>query len=337
MEIFRTPEERFDKLEDYPFRANYHEFEGVRMHYLDEGPRDGPVILMAHGMPTWSYLYRHMIPPLIRAGYRCVAPDLIGFGKSDKVLDDTWYSIERHCLSLRSLIETLDLRRITIIAQDWGGPIGLYQPAHMSERFERLCILNTWLENPQFKFSLFARIWNAVWHPVDTTGGRRTEDPNLLRRAFVKIARRVMIRWGLKGEEQPCGAIAALVMMSDYPEAKPELEAKLYAAYEAPFPDIASKAGARRFPLSLPFWNPVDGDAEGQRRNWETLLGWTKPVHFIWGLKDPNFNEKWLDTWAAHYSQASIDRIADGGHFLQETHGPQVAQLMLERISQEAG
>jgi haloalkane dehalogenase len=109
-----------------------------------------------------------------------------------------------------------------------------------------------------------------------------------------------------------------------------------YDRGEAPFPNIESKAGARRFPLSLPFWNPVDGDAEGQRRNWETLLGWKKPVHFIWGLKDPNFNEKWAERWAAHYPQATINRVADGGHFLQETHGPQVAELLLKRITQEA-
>ena len=335
MEIFRTPDERFAKLEDYPFAPNYHEVEGVRMHYLDEGPRDGPVILMAHGMPTWSYLYRRMILPLVAAGYRCIAPDLIGFGKSDKVLDDDWYSIERHCLSLRSLIEALDLRRMTVIVQDWGGPTGLYQPAHMPERFERLCILNTWLENPEFEFRLWPRVWNAVWHPFDTTGGPRTIDPNLLRRTFVRIARRAMIRFGFKGDVQPCGAIAALVMMADYPGVPPEYKEKVYEAYEAPYPTTASKAGARMLPLSLPFWNPARGDAEGQRRNWEALLRWKKPVHFIWAHNDPNFNEKWLVTWAAHYPQATIDRIADAGHFLQETHGPQVAKLLLEQIAQE--
>lgn len=336
MKIFRTPEQRFASLEDYPFAPHYHEFDGLRMHYVDEGPRDGPVIFMAHGMPTWSYLYRHMIPLLVSAGYRCIAPDVIGFGKSDKVLDDNYYSIERHCLSLRSLIEALDLQRMTGIVQDWGGPLGLYQAAHMPDRFERLCILNTWLENPEFKFSTFAYVWNSVWHPVDTTGGPRTIDANPFRRAFVKVMRRVLIRFALQGEVQPCGAIAVTAMMGAYPGAPPELADKLYEAYEAPFPDNASKSGARRFPLSLPFYNPVDGDAEGQRRNWETLLGWKKPVHFIWGLKDPNFNEKWLERWASHYPQATVDRIADGGHFLQETHGAQVAQLLLGRIAEEA-
>ena len=256
METLRTPEERFANLEGYAFAPHYHEYEGVRMHYLDEGPRDGPVMLLVHGMPTWSYLYRRMIPILVDAGYRCIAADFIGFGKSDKVVDDAWYSIERHCLSLRSLVEALDLQRVTVLVQDWGGPTGLYQPANMPERFDRLCIMNTWVENE---------------------------------------------------------------------------------AYEAPFPSVESKAGARRFPLSLPFWNPVAGDAEGQGRTWKTLLGWKKPVHFIWAHKDPNFSEKWLETWAAHYPQATLDRIADAGHFLQETHGPQVAELLLKRIAQEPG
>jgi haloalkane dehalogenase len=336
MEIFRTPEERFANLEGYPFAPQYHEYEGVRMHYLDEGPRDGPVMLLVHGMPTWSYLYRSMIPALVDAGYRCIAPDFIGFGKSDKVVDDAWYSIERTCLSLRSLVEALDLQRVTVLVQDWGGPTGLYQPANMPERFDRLCIMNTWLENPEFEFHWMARVWNAVWHPLDTTGGPRVKDPNLLRRAFVKVARRAMIRFGLKGDTQPCGAVASMVMMGDYPGARPELRQELYDAYEAPFPNVESKAGARRFPLSLPFWNPVSGDAEGQLRTWKTLLGWKKPVHFIWAHNDSNFSEKWLKTWAAHYPQATIDRVADAGHFLQETHGPQVAKLLLERIAAEA-
>ena len=335
MAVLRTPESRFANLSDYPFEPHYHEYEGVRMHYVDEGPREGPVILMGHGMPTWSYMYRRMIPLLVEAGYRCVAPDMIGFGKSDKVVEDAWYSVERHCLALRSLIEALDLQRITVMAQDWGGPLSLYQAAHMPERCERLCILNTWLENPDFEMNFMARIWNSIWHPVDTTGGTRIKDPNLLRRAFTQVARRLMIRFGLKGETQPCGAIAQLVMMADYPGATPDLGPKLYEAYEAPFPDITFKAGARRFPLSLPFWNPVDGDAEGQRRNFETLRGWKKPVQFIWGTNDPNFSRKWLKTWASNYPQATIDHIADGGHFLQETHGPQVVKLMLARISQE--
>ena len=143
-ETLRTPEERFLGLKEYPFEPRYIEWQGLRMHYVDEGGRDLPVVLMLHGMPTWSYLYRRLIPPLVTAGYRCVAPDYIGFGKSDKVIDDAWYSIERHSQSIAHLIDTLDLERITLMGQDWGGPIGLRQAVDEPERFARLTIMNTY-------------------------------------------------------------------------------------------------------------------------------------------------------------------------------------------------
>src|SRR5579859_4352314 len=122
MEKLRTPDERFANLPGYPFAPHYHDWEALRMHYVDEG-RGAPV-LMLHGEPTWSYLYRKMIPPLVAAGYRAIAPDFIGFGRSDKVVDDNWYVIERHVEAIRSVIEALDLRDITLVVQDWGGPIG---------------------------------------------------------------------------------------------------------------------------------------------------------------------------------------------------------------------
>jgi len=143
MNVLRTPEDRFAFLPDYPFTPQYHIWQGLRMHYVDEG--SGAPVLLLHGEPTWSYLYRKMIPLLTAAGYRAIAPDYIGFVKSDKVEDDNWYVIERHVEAIRSLIETLDLQQITLVVQDWGGPIGLRQAVDMPERFRRLVILNTWL------------------------------------------------------------------------------------------------------------------------------------------------------------------------------------------------
>ena len=113
------------RLADFPFEPHYIDLDGLRMHYVDEGPRNAPVALMVHGMPTWSYLYRFMIPPLLAAGYRCVAPDHIGFGRSDKVTEPSWYNIARHTSNLTSLVEHLDLADITLFVQDWGGLIGL--------------------------------------------------------------------------------------------------------------------------------------------------------------------------------------------------------------------
>ncbi|MDC1239342.1 alpha/beta fold hydrolase, partial [Pseudomonadales bacterium] len=128
-DFIRTPESNFEDLADFQYRPNYHQWQDLRLHYLDEGPRDGPVMLLMHGMPTWSYLYRDMIPPLVAAGYRCIAPDHLGFGKSDKPTDIHWYTIARHTEVLSSLIRALDLQHVILVCQDWGGPIGLAQAA----------------------------------------------------------------------------------------------------------------------------------------------------------------------------------------------------------------
>jgi len=149
LNIFRTPDERFHNLPGYPYGPHFLDWRGLRMHYVDEGA--GAPVLMLHGEPTWSYLYRKMIPPLVAAGVRCIAPDYIGFGKSDKVTDDSWYVIERHMESIRALIGTLDLWDITIVAQDWGGPIGLRQAVDLPECFARLVILNTWLHQEGYR------------------------------------------------------------------------------------------------------------------------------------------------------------------------------------------
>jgi haloalkane dehalogenase len=132
-EVIRTSDEKFKDLESYAFEPNWFDWNGLQMHYVDEGSKDAPVMLCMHGMPTWSYLYRRMIPRLIDAGYRCVAPDYIGFGKSDKVIDDDWYNIERHSRSITDMIHHLDLNDITIFCQDWGGPIGLRQVVDMPD------------------------------------------------------------------------------------------------------------------------------------------------------------------------------------------------------------
>jgi haloalkane dehalogenase len=164
-EVFRTPEENFAGLRDFDFAPHWHDWEGLRVHYLDEGPREAPVMLLLHGMPTWSYLYRDVIPPLVAAGFRCIAPDHLGFGKSDKPGDLSWYSIARHTEVLTSLIGALDLREITLVCQDWGGPTGLAQAAMMPERFRRLVIMNTWLHHEGYEYSPGIRGWHSQWMP----------------------------------------------------------------------------------------------------------------------------------------------------------------------------
>ncbi len=145
MSILRTPEERFADLPGFPWAPRYLEHEGMRVHLVDEGPRDAPVALCLHGEPTWSYLYRRMIPGLLAAGFRVVAPDFIGFGRSDKPDDDALYSFDFHRDTLLALIERMDLRRVLLVVQDWGGLLGLTLPLAAPERYERLLVMNTTL------------------------------------------------------------------------------------------------------------------------------------------------------------------------------------------------
>ena len=144
-DVLRTPDERFEDLDDWPHPPQYLSWRGLRLHYVDVGR--GPVVLLVHGEPDWAYLWRDVIPEFVRAGYRCIAPDHVGFGRSDKVVADEWYVVERHCEALRHLVEALDLRDATLVVHDWGGPIGLRQAVDMPGRFSRLAILNTWLHH----------------------------------------------------------------------------------------------------------------------------------------------------------------------------------------------
>ena len=143
MSVLRTPEERFAGLSGFPWAPQYRDWRGLRAHYLDEGPREARVLLCLHGEPTWSYLYRRMIPPFLAAGYRVVAPDFMGFGRSDKPEEESFYAFAMHRSFLLDLVEQLDLRRITLAVQDWGGLLGLTLPMEAAERYDRLLIMNT--------------------------------------------------------------------------------------------------------------------------------------------------------------------------------------------------
>jgi haloalkane dehalogenase len=143
MEVFRTPDERFADLPGYPYEPHYVEVDGLRLHHLDEG--SGSTVLCFHGEPSWSYLYRHMLDRLVEAGHRVVCPDLVGFGRSDKPTDQAWYSFETHCDMVTRHLEQLDLDEVTVVVQDWGGPIGLRWAVEHAERVARLVILNTGL------------------------------------------------------------------------------------------------------------------------------------------------------------------------------------------------
>ncbi|TNE34283.1 MAG: alpha/beta fold hydrolase, partial [Alphaproteobacteria bacterium] len=211
-EIYRTPDDRFTNLPDFPFAPHYHEISGgLRLHYLDEGPRDGPIVLMLHGEPSWCFLYRKMIPLVVAAGYRAIAPDLIGFGKSDKLTRKSAYSYAKHVAWMREWLEALDLRNMILACQDWGSLIGLRLVAAMPDRFAGVVLSNGGLPAGQAAPPAFAA-WRrfSKWSPVFPIGG-------ILQRAT-----------------------------------KTELTDAEVAAYNAPFPTRASKAGARIFPQLVP-------------------------------------------------------------------------------------
>lgn len=316
----RTSDSNFENLDNFPFEPNYHTWQDLRMHYLDEGPKDGPVMLLMHGMPTWSYLYRDIIPPLVAAGYRCIAPDHMGFGRSDKPTDIHWYTIARHTEILTTLITALDLNDITVLVQDWGGPTGLAQAATMPERFSRLVIMNTWLHHPEYEYSDAIRNWNQNWHEG---GNFCREKPN--------VGLLMTLTAGLAAPTEVFPHIIA--------GTEPQLEgaaAKMYEAYLAPVKGLTDAAynGMRRFPLSIPLDSYNNGNGAAQTLHYNILKQWEKPVHFIWGCQDDVFTQAWGRTWASQMN-ASFDAIPDAGHFLQNTHGADVAAFVLDRISEE--
>ncbi len=290
MKILRTPDERFANLPDYPYTSNYLPLGELRMHYLDEGPRNAPVVLMLHGEPTWSYLYRKMIPPLTVAGYRAVAPDLIGFGKSDKPTHMADYSYQRHVDWLLGFIEALDLRDITLFCQDWGSLLGLRIAAEHPQRFARIMVSNGFLPTARLGISRGFRLWRAFarWSPVFPIGR--------------------IVNSGCVVKLSP-GEIAA---------------------YDAPFPSSAYKAGTRAFPRLVP---TVESDpaVPANRAAWDKLGQWRKPFLCVFGKNDPVLGraDKPLIEHVPGAKGQPHDRIW-GGHFVQEDRGDELAKRLIE-------
>ena len=319
--FIRTPDSNFENLADYPYAPNYLDIDGLRMHYIDEGPRDAPVILMMHGMPTWSYLYRNIIPSMLAAGYRCVAPDHIGFGKSDKVTDPAWYNIAQHVANTEKLIQHLDLTNITAMVQDWGGPTGLAQVASMPERFVRLCIMNTWLHHADFEYSPGVRQWieqNSPGGLFVTTIPAPFSWGGLMAMATDRITPQDSIFKVLHGETPTYEGVAGDVKRG----------------YDAPFEGLgeAGVTGPRRFPLSIPHNDPVLGDAVNQEKNFAIINALPIPIHFLWGPNDDVFTLEWGKKWHSLIPHSTFEEIAGARHFLQDTHGPEIAARLLAHI-----
>jgi haloalkane dehalogenase len=289
MEILRTPDERFASLPGYDFAPHYVELDGLRMHYLDEGARDAPVVLCLHGEPSWSYLYRTMVPGLVAAGLRVVAPDLIGFGRSDKPASQDDYTYARHVAWVVGFLDALALQDLTLFCQDWGGLIGLRIVGEHEARFARVVASNTFLP----------------------TGDRRPPDAFFAWQQFSQSV-----------PELPVGAIVARAC------ARP-VAPTVIAAYDAPFPDERYKAGARRFPMLVPSTPDDPASAANRaawerlrrfERPFLTAFSDSDPI--------TRGGDAILQKQIPGAAGQPHVTIARAGHFLQEDAGPELAEVV---------
>jgi haloalkane dehalogenase len=297
VQTLRTPDERFTDLPGYPFAPNYVEVDDtdggtLRVHYLDEGPADGPVVLCLHGEPSWSYLYRKMIPVLVDAGLRVIAPDLVGFGRSDKPTEQGDYTYARHVAWMRAVVvDHLDLRGATFFGQDWGGLVGLRLVAEHPDRFDAVVVGNTGLP---------------------TGDGRPTD-------AF--------LAWQRFSQTTPVFDVGSLLQAATITELSPGE----VAAYDAPFPDDSFKAGARIFPSLVPT-DPDDPAAAANRAAWEVFDRWTKPFVCCFSDSDPvtkGGDRPFLTRIPGADGRPHVT-VPNAHHFFQEDAPDELAQIVIE-------
>lgn len=324
MEILRTPEERFKNLVDYPFAPHYVSVDDgqggtLRMHYLDEGA--GEVILCMHGQPTWSYLYRKMIPLLVGAGYRVIAPDLIGFGKSDKPTKRSDYTYASHVHWVKGLVESLDLTGMTLIGQDWGGLIGLRLVAENTHRFARVVAANTGLPDAKDIPDAMAPKLNALL--------AQTPALPLLEMA-AKLAGPMEDRPPFMYWVKHCDAYApfdpAMVVRASLKQCS---DAE-YAAYAAPFPSEAYMQGARQFPSLVPII-PDNPAIAANRAAWAVLETFDKPFLTAFSDRDPvtrGGEKRFIATVPGAKGQPHTI-IKGGGHFLQDDVPNELSQAVV--------
>jgi cis-3-alkyl-4-acyloxetan-2-one decarboxylase len=272
----------------FPFAARFLDAGDARLHYVDEGPPDATPLLFVHGNPTWSYLWRHPIAALSVNGHRCVAFDHMGFGRSDKPPRLAPYTLERHVDNALTVIDTLDLRDVTLVAHDWGGPIGLGALLERTERLKALILMNTWAwELPSFLPPFIREFRTDGLGEILALGG------NL----FV--------------ESIPGGM------------ARRDADPAMMEAYRAPFPDYWSRAGMLAFQRDLPL---TERDRSAPRMAWihERLPALDVPVLLVWGMRDPVFQPVFLDQWREVFRQAEVAEFPDASHFVVEDRPDEV-------------
>ena len=298
--VLRTPDERFQNLPGFDFEPHYKEIDGYRVHYLDEGPSDGEVIVLLHGEPSWSYLYRKMIPVLTEAGYRAIVPDLIGFGRSDKPTEMATHTYAFHVDTMTKLVKALDLENATFFGQDWGGLIGLRVVAENEALFARVVVANTGL-------------------PVGTAAG-----PDALPADSAFIQWKKMNQGMIDRGDIPTGTMVSSNVG----------DPSIAAAYDAPFPEPSYKAG----PLIMPQRVPVfadDPSNEANRKAWEVFERWQKPFLTAFSDSDPisRGGHAIFQRRVPGAKGQAHTTIEGAGHFLQEQAGEELAGVIVKFIA----
>lgn len=309
--VIRTPDARFENLPDFPFAPNYQEVApGIEMHYVDEGPRDGEIVLLLHGQPSWSYLYRKMIPPLVAAGYRVIAPDLIGFGRSDKPTSKDMHSYSGHVAWMRAFVERMNLADINVFVQDWGGLIGLRVVAEIPQRFASITAGNTGLPAAPFPMSLIGK-W--MMRRKAKAKGDTITSMDMINGFPDWIAHARFAREFNPGATLQSGTVN-------------ELSTDEVAAYQAPFPDEPYMMGPRAMPWLVP-----SELAKGQAA-WKKLEALDTPVLLVFSDSDP-VTAGQDKVFAKRFKGAKGQPhkiIKGGGHFLQDDKGEEIAAHMIE-------
>ena len=325
--VLRTPDDRFENLRDYPFEANYMEIDGLRIHYLDEGPKDADPIILFHGEPAWSYLFRKMIPVLTEAGYRVVAPDMVGFGKSDKFESKHDYSYKHHVDVMKELVEKLDLENTTHFGQDWGGLVGLRVVAEMPDRFAQVVVSNTgmvagegiraWFTQLIMKLSVW---WNGpiTFEELKTAARGALNSDNPSSGDGISMFTKWIAHSYHSKDMDVVGIIETFGGLNLTEEER--------RAYEAPYPSGRYKAGAHVWPYLIPT------QLKENEKYWkEVYEKWDKPFLVAFGGEE-RITIRMKDDFVNRIPNPTVITLGGAGHFVQEEVGPELAEIIINFI-----
>jgi len=328
MEILRTPDTQFENLDGYPFAPNYSEVKAadgtaIRIHHLDEGPADGKIILCMHGQPSWSYLYRKMIPLLTAAGHRVIAPDLVGFGRSDKPASMDDYTYDSHTDWMNQWLTGLDLQNVTLICQDWGGLIGLRLAAMQPDRFARLIVANTVLPDTKSVPDEISEMMGSFWPSVPVPSAADVAEK------FASGAPEAFLYWVKYCAEAPDFSVRDVFGLLSGGKGS------ALDGYAAPFPNEKFMQGARKFPSCVPVLPHHKPDRLKNDAHWKVLEAFDRPVLTAFSDADPvtRGGEVVFQKRIAGAQGVDHVTIKGAGHFLQDDGAADLSKAVIDFIA----